>query len=165
MGHSPPVYGSLLYSSLMVTTPPIANRSVPPQIRPCLASGSLQLAGLLKSNDDAANNNKRNKKRVVFADDRGRPLTQVPFRSFLSFFFFSFFFLVPHILFLFLISRCTPDGSRLVFVLTHGGSAEKPSKEFINVVNKLPHRLITDDGSLYLENLIASVYTIANDIP
>jgi protein phosphatase 1 regulatory subunit 3A/B/C/D/E len=79
LGHSPPVYGSLLYSSLMVTTPPIANRSVPPQIRPCLATGghSLQLGGLLKTNDDATNNNKRNKKKVVFADDRGRPLTQV----------------------------------------------------------------------------------------
>ncbi|XP_031787376.1 protein phosphatase 1 regulatory subunit 3B-A [Nasonia vitripennis] len=80
LGHSPPVYGSLLYSSLMVTTPPIANRSVPPQIRPCLASASLHLNGLLKSNDDVANNsnnNKRNKKKVVFADDRGWPLTQV----------------------------------------------------------------------------------------
>ncbi|KAJ8686280.1 hypothetical protein QAD02_022074 [Eretmocerus hayati] len=77
LGHSPPVYGSLLYSSLMVTTPPIASRSVPPQIRPCLASGSLQLGGLLKGSNDAANNNRKNKKRVVFADDRGRPLTQV----------------------------------------------------------------------------------------
>ncbi|XP_014203319.1 protein phosphatase 1 regulatory subunit 3C-like [Copidosoma floridanum] len=84
LGHSPPVYGSLLYSSLMVTTPPIANRTVPPQIRPCLTQGSLQLVGLLKGsssnngNDDANNSNKqRNKKRVVFADDRGRPLTQV----------------------------------------------------------------------------------------
>lgn len=76
LGHSPPVYGSLLYSSLMVTTPPLSNRSVPPQIRPCLASGSIHLDGLLKSSDNAAQN-KRNKKRVVFADDRGRPLTQV----------------------------------------------------------------------------------------
>lgn len=71
LGHSPPVYGSLLYSSLqMVTTPPLANRSVSPQIRP------LQLVGLLKSANHSSNE-KRNKKRVVFADDRGRPLTQV----------------------------------------------------------------------------------------
>ncbi|XP_058797898.1 protein phosphatase 1 regulatory subunit 3C-like isoform X2 [Phymastichus coffea] len=75
LGHSPPVYGSLLYSSLMVTTPPISNRSVPPQIRPCLTSSHSLHLGLLNGGDDACI--KRNKKRVVFADDRGRPLTQV----------------------------------------------------------------------------------------
>lgn len=83
LGHSPPVYGSLFYSSLMVTTPPIASRSVPPQIRPCLASASLHFDSLLKSSDDVANNNKRNKKKVVFADDRGWPLTQVSVAFFL----------------------------------------------------------------------------------
>lgn len=73
LGHSPPVYGSILYSSLMVTTPPLANRSVSPhQLRP-----SLQLVGLLKTNGNNKSNDVRNKKRVVFADDRGRPLTQV----------------------------------------------------------------------------------------
>ncbi|XP_011497093.1 PREDICTED: protein phosphatase 1 regulatory subunit 3C-like [Ceratosolen solmsi marchali] len=79
LGHSPPVYGSLLYNSLMVTTPSINNRSVPPQIRPCLASTSIHLDDLIKNNDVICN--KRNKKRVVFADDRGRPLTQVRIMS------------------------------------------------------------------------------------
>ncbi|EFN83632.1 hypothetical protein EAI_06582 [Harpegnathos saltator] len=68
LGHSPPVYNPLLYSPLVVTAPSITNRSVPPRIRPCLSSGSLTL--------DALRNNKQ-KKRVVFADDRGHPLTQV----------------------------------------------------------------------------------------
>ncbi|XP_014235847.1 protein phosphatase 1 regulatory subunit 3C-like isoform X1 [Trichogramma pretiosum] len=86
LGRSPPVCGSLLYSSLMVTTPagPIVSRNtVPPQIRSCLASASLQLNELIKtSSEDAssssvADSNKRNKKRVVFADDRGRPLEHV----------------------------------------------------------------------------------------
>lgn len=88
LGHSPPVYGSLLYSSLMVTTPPITNRTVPTQIRSCLASASLHLDGLLKNNGDSTNNVKRNKKKVVFADDRGRPLTQV--RFFILFLFHEF---------------------------------------------------------------------------
>ncbi|CAB0030455.1 unnamed protein product [Trichogramma brassicae] len=89
LGHSPPVCGSLLYSSLMVTTPPgpiVSRNTVPPQIRSCLASASLQLNELIKtSSEDAsssssssvADSNKRNKKRVVFADDRGRPLEHV----------------------------------------------------------------------------------------
>lgn len=47
----------------------ISTRSVPPRIRPCLSTGSLPLNEL--------QNNKQKKKRVVFADDRGRPLTQV----------------------------------------------------------------------------------------
>lgn len=71
LGHSPPVYSPLLYSSLMVTT---SNRSVPPRIRPCLSVGSLNLDGLLKNTNDVIN---KRKKRVVFADDRGRPLTEV----------------------------------------------------------------------------------------
>lgn len=83
LGHSPPVYGSLLYNSLMVTTPPLANRSVSPHR--CLSSAApFQLVGLLKTNNNSNSSsggssdaNKRNKKRVVFADDRGRPLTQV----------------------------------------------------------------------------------------
>lgn len=58
----------------MVSTPPIANRSVPPRIRPCLSVGSLNLDGLLKNSDDVIH---KRKKRVVFADDRGRPLTEV----------------------------------------------------------------------------------------
>ncbi|XP_066582300.1 protein phosphatase 1 regulatory subunit 3C-like isoform X2 [Prorops nasuta] len=72
LGHSPPVYSSLLYSPLVVTGAPIATRSVPPRIRPCLSTGSLALDSLRNSNDG-----NRQKKRVVFADDRGRPLTQV----------------------------------------------------------------------------------------
>jgi protein phosphatase 1 regulatory subunit 3A/B/C/D/E len=78
LGHSPPVYGSLFYNSLMVTTPSINSRSAPPQIRPCLAPTSLHLDNLLKSNNGTALI-KRTKKKVVFADDRGRPLTQVPY--------------------------------------------------------------------------------------
>lgn len=68
--HSPPVYSSLLYGPLVVTAPTITNRSVPPRIRPCLSTGSLPL-------DSLRNNDGKQKKRVVFADDRGRPLTQV----------------------------------------------------------------------------------------
>lgn len=64
--HSPPVYSPLLYGPLVVTAPTITSRSVPPRIRPCLSSGSLSL-----------DNDGRQKKKVVFADDRGRPLTQV----------------------------------------------------------------------------------------
>ncbi|XP_014489261.1 PREDICTED: protein phosphatase 1 regulatory subunit 3C-B [Dinoponera quadriceps] len=72
LGHSPPVYSSLLYNPLVVTAPTITSRSVPPRIRPCLSSGSLTLDALRNNN-----NNSKQKKRVVFADDRGRPLTQV----------------------------------------------------------------------------------------
>ncbi|KAG5307501.1 PREDICTED: protein phosphatase 1 regulatory subunit 3B-A isoform X1 [Acromyrmex echinatior] len=68
--HSPPVYSSLLYGPLVVTAPTITSRSVPPRIRPCLSTGSLPL-------DSLRNNDGKQKKRVVFADDRGRPLTQV----------------------------------------------------------------------------------------
>lgn len=68
--HSPPVYSPLLYGPLMVTAPTITSRSVPPRIRPCLSSGSLSL-------DTLRNSDGKQKKRVVFADDRGRPLTQV----------------------------------------------------------------------------------------
>ncbi|XP_071556803.1 protein phosphatase 1 regulatory subunit 3C isoform X1 [Temnothorax nylanderi] len=68
--HSPPVYSSLLYGPYMVTAPTITSRSVPPRIRPCLSTGSLSL-------DSLRNNDGKQKKRVVFADDRGRPLTQV----------------------------------------------------------------------------------------
>ncbi|XP_015598892.1 protein phosphatase 1 regulatory subunit 3C isoform X2 [Cephus cinctus] len=68
LGHSPPVYSSLLYSPLVVTAPTVNTRSVPPRIRPCLSTGSLPLNSL---------QNNKQKKRVVFADDRGRPLTQV----------------------------------------------------------------------------------------
>lgn len=68
--HSPPVYSPLLYGPLVVTAPTITSRSVPPRIRPCLSSGSLSL-------DTLRNNDGKQKKRVVFADDRGRPLTQV----------------------------------------------------------------------------------------
>lgn len=71
LGHSPPVYSSLLYRPLVVTAPTITSRKVPPRIRPCLSSGSLPLDSL--RNDG----NGKQKKRVVFADDRGRPLTQV----------------------------------------------------------------------------------------
>lgn len=77
--HAPPAYNPLLYSSLMVTTTPaISNISVNQKtIRPCLSSGSLEIDGLLKNADtDCCDSNKR-KKKVVFADDRGRPLTQV----------------------------------------------------------------------------------------
>lgn len=70
--HSPPVYSPLLYGPLVVTAPTITSRSVPPRIRPCLSSGSLSL-----------DNDGRQKKKVVFADDRGRPLTQVFPRFFL----------------------------------------------------------------------------------
>ncbi|XP_031842632.1 glycogen binding subunit 70E [Nomia melanderi] len=73
LGHSPPVYSSLLYSPLVVTAPTITSRSVPPRIRPCLSSGSLAINNIRSSNDG----NNKQKKRVVFADDRGRPLTQV----------------------------------------------------------------------------------------
>lgn len=73
LGHSPPVYSPLLYSPLVVTAPTITTRSVPPRIRPCLSTGSLPLDSL-KNNNDTSN---KQKKRVVFADDRGRPLTQV----------------------------------------------------------------------------------------
>ncbi|XP_070521125.1 protein phosphatase 1 regulatory subunit 3C isoform X2 [Cardiocondyla obscurior] len=69
--HSSPVYSPLLYSPLVVhTAPTITSRSVPPRIRPCLSTGSLSL-------DSLRNNDGKQKKRVVFADDRGRPLTQV----------------------------------------------------------------------------------------
>ncbi|KAL2712519.1 protein phosphatase 1 regulatory subunit 3C-B [Vespula squamosa] len=71
LGHSPPVYNPLLYRPLV--TPTITTRSVPPRIRPCLSTGSLPLDSL-KNNNDSSN---KQKKRVVFADDRGRPLTQV----------------------------------------------------------------------------------------
>ncbi|KAM0730587.1 Protein phosphatase 1 regulatory subunit 3C [Formica fusca] len=71
LGHSPPVYSSLLYRPLVVTAPTITSRKVPPRIRPCLSSGSLPLDSL--RNDG----NGKQKKRVVFADDRGRPLTQI----------------------------------------------------------------------------------------
>ncbi|XP_012532747.1 protein phosphatase 1 regulatory subunit 3C-like isoform X1 [Monomorium pharaonis] len=67
--HSPPVYSPLLYGPLVVTAPTITSRSSP-RIRPCLSSGSLSL-------DSLRNNDGKQKKRVVFADDRGRPLTQV----------------------------------------------------------------------------------------
>lgn len=73
LGHSPPVYSSLLYSPLVVTTPSITSRSVPPRIRSCLSTGALSLNTLQNSSDG----NGKQKKRVVFADDRGRPLTQV----------------------------------------------------------------------------------------
>lgn len=73
LGHSPPVYSSLLYSPLVVTAPSITSRSVPPRIRPCLSSGSLPIDSLRNSSDGS----NKQKKRVVFADDRGRPLTQV----------------------------------------------------------------------------------------
>ncbi|XP_011641775.1 protein phosphatase 1 regulatory subunit 3C isoform X2 [Pogonomyrmex barbatus] len=69
--HSPPVYSPLLYSPLVVTAPTITSRSVPPRIRPCLSSGSLPLDSLRSDGSG------KQKKRVVFADDRGRPLTQV----------------------------------------------------------------------------------------
>lgn len=72
LGHSPPVYSSLLYSPLVAPT--IASRSVPPRIRPCLSSGSLAIDSIRNNNDGGSN---KQKKRVVFADDRGRPLTQV----------------------------------------------------------------------------------------
>ncbi|KAG7200889.1 hypothetical protein KM043_003252 [Ampulex compressa] len=72
LGHSPPVYSPLLYRPLVVTAPSIASRSVPPRIRPCLSTGSLPLDSL-RNNDGTG----KQKKRVVFADDRGRPLTQV----------------------------------------------------------------------------------------
>ncbi|XP_012264336.1 protein phosphatase 1 regulatory subunit 3C isoform X2 [Athalia rosae] len=68
LGHSPPVYSTLLYRPLVVS-PQVTTRSVPPRIRPCLSTGSLPL--------DSLHNNNKQKKRVVFADDRGRPLTQV----------------------------------------------------------------------------------------
>ncbi|XP_046143198.1 protein phosphatase 1 regulatory subunit 3C-B isoform X2 [Osmia bicornis bicornis] len=74
LGHSPPVYSPLLYSPLVVTAPPITSRSVPPRIRPCLSSGSLAIDSI-RNNNDGSNN--KQKKKVVFADDRGRPLTQV----------------------------------------------------------------------------------------
>lgn len=74
LGHSPPVYNPLLYSPLVVTAPTITSRSVPPRIRPCLSSGSLAIDSIRNSNDGGSN---KQKKRVVFADDRGRPLTQV----------------------------------------------------------------------------------------
>lgn len=73
LGHSPPVYSSLLYSPLVVTGPTITSRSVPPRIRPCLSTGSLPIDSIRNSNDRTS----KQKKRVVFADDRGRPLTQV----------------------------------------------------------------------------------------
>lgn len=72
LGHSPPVYSSLLYSPLVVTAPTITSRSMPPRIRPCLSTASLAL-NTLRNNDGSG----KQKKRVVFADDRGRPLTQV----------------------------------------------------------------------------------------
>lgn len=72
LGHSPPVYSSLLYSPLVVTAPTITSRSMPPRIRPCLSTASLTL-NTLRNNDGSG----KQKKRVVFADDRGRPLTQV----------------------------------------------------------------------------------------
>lgn len=81
LGHSPPVYSSLLYSPLVVTAPTITSRSVPPRIRPCLSSGSLAINNI-RNNNDGSN---KQKKKVVFADDRGRPLTQVFLISFLSF--------------------------------------------------------------------------------
>lgn len=68
LGHSPPVYSTLLYRPLVVS-PQVTTRTVPPRIRPCLSTGSLPLNSL--------HNNNKQKKRVVFADDRGRPLTQV----------------------------------------------------------------------------------------
>lgn len=68
--HSPPMYSPLLYGPLVVTGPTITSRSIPPRIRPCLSSGSLPL-------DSLRNNDGKQKKRVVFADDFGRPLTQV----------------------------------------------------------------------------------------
>ena len=100
LGHSPPVYSPLLYSSLIVTNPPMSNRSVPPRIRPCLSSGSLNLDGLLKNSNDVIN---KRKKRVVFADDRGRPLTEVSsynlhFSFFLCLHFLSFTFRIKEIL-------------------------------------------------------------------
>ncbi|XP_015512414.1 protein phosphatase 1 regulatory subunit 3C isoform X1 [Neodiprion pinetum] len=70
LGHSPPVYSTLLYRPLVVS-PQVTTRTVPPRIRPCLSTGSLPV-------DNIRNNNKQ-KKRVVFADDRGRPLTQVKY--------------------------------------------------------------------------------------
>ncbi|KAK0084921.1 hypothetical protein PV325_006123 [Microctonus aethiopoides] len=75
LGHSPPVYNHLLYNPLMVTAAksPIAGRSVPPRIRPCLSTGSLPICGL---HNTIANDNKQ-KKRVVFADARGLSLTHV----------------------------------------------------------------------------------------
>lgn len=73
LGHSPPVYSSLLYSPLVVTAPTITSRSMQPRIRPCLSSGILSLDTLRNNNDG----NGKQKKRVVFADDRGRPLTQI----------------------------------------------------------------------------------------
>ncbi|KAI4480397.1 hypothetical protein M0802_014258 [Mischocyttarus mexicanus] len=73
LGHSPPVYSPLLYSPLVRTAPPITTRSVPPRIRPCLSTGSLPLNSIKNNN----NNSNKQKKKVVFADDRGRPLTQV----------------------------------------------------------------------------------------
>lgn len=78
LGHSPTsVYGHhLLYSPLVQQVTPISGRSVPPRIRPCLSTGSINIPnGIRESND--RNNNSKQKKRVVFADDRGRPLTQV----------------------------------------------------------------------------------------
>lgn len=66
LGHSPSsVYGHhLLYAPLVKQVTPISGRSIPPRIRPCLSTGSINIPSGLK-------------KRVVFADDRGRPLTQV----------------------------------------------------------------------------------------
>ncbi|XP_043268686.1 protein phosphatase 1 regulatory subunit 3C-B [Venturia canescens] len=105
LGHSPPAYGHhRLYAHhqhhhhqhqhhrppLVVNPPPqqqpvsqgvsSSTRSVPPAIRPCLSSGAI-----LESGGDAARKTEaavaaaiaRRKKRVVFADDRGRPLTQI----------------------------------------------------------------------------------------
>ncbi|XP_012287575.1 protein phosphatase 1 regulatory subunit 3C isoform X2 [Orussus abietinus] len=68
LGHSPPLYSPLRYNPRVVTATPISTRSVPPRIRPCLSTGSLSLDEL---------HNGRRKKRVVFADDCGGPLTQV----------------------------------------------------------------------------------------
>ena len=74
LGHSPPVYGHhLLYRPRVVSQSQISTRSVPPRIRPCLSTGSLPIDSIR----NGSNNDNRQKKRVVFADDRGRPLTQV----------------------------------------------------------------------------------------
>lgn len=95
LGHSPPAYSHhLLYGhhhhhhrSLVVNSPqPVvgqratnSTRSVPPRIRPCLSSGSIETRSDAARNSEAAVTAAiaRRKKRVVFADDRGRPLTQV----------------------------------------------------------------------------------------
>ncbi|CAD6202647.1 GSCOCG00009696001-RA-CDS [Cotesia congregata] len=82
LGHSPPVYGHhhFLYNPLMVTASPGNG------IRPCITSTIDQLSGLTinhfnkqpkNDSEDIRKGNDKQKKRVVFADDRGRPLTQV----------------------------------------------------------------------------------------